>query len=120
MKKIVKEIVIIGLLLAAGLLIARFTPFPSSLSSMLLFVALMTAGVIREDSFRAGVSELFLKHMAFFFIPPAVKIIESLYLLEGIWPRVLLMMLISNTLVMGVTGVVVQRLLKKEEEIDHA
>ncbi|MDC7234588.1 MAG: CidA/LrgA family protein [Spirochaetales bacterium] len=122
MIKLIREITLIALLLGAGILIGKIIPFPSSLSSMILLLVLLLTGVLKEDYFSGGISDLILKNLAFFFLPPAVKVIESLGLLEGVWVKLVLIMLISNFLVMGVTGVVVQLFLKAEheEEADNA
>lgn len=116
MIRIIKEIVIILLLLAAGLLIEKMTAFPSSLISMILFTLLLLTGVIKEESFSGGFSDLILKNLSFFFISPAVRVIDSLDLLQDVWVKLLLIMIISNILVMGVTGTVVQMILNKGEK----
>nr|WP_281289997.1 CidA/LrgA family protein [Oceanispirochaeta crateris] len=91
-------------------------PFPSSLISMILLLILLITGVLKEEYFTGGISDIILKNLAFFFLPPAVKVIESLGVLEGIWIKLVLIMFISNVLVMGVTGAVVQLLLKTEKD----
>lgn len=116
MIKLARETALIVLLLAAGILIGRIIPFPSSLSSMILLLILLITGVLKEEYFNGGLSDLILKNLAFFFLPPAVKVIDSLGMLEGVWFKLILIMLISNILVMGVTGVVVQLFLKTEHK----
>ncbi len=114
MVKLFREILIVLLLLAAGLLLGRIIPFPSSLISMLLFLALLLSGVLKEEYFAGGLSDMVLKYLSVFFIPPSMRVLDSLALLEGVWPRILLVVLISNVLIMGVTGLTVQLLLKTE------
>ena len=118
MIKLSREIILITLLLAAGILIGKIIPFPSSLSSMILLLLLLITGVFKEEYFTGGISDLILKNLAFFFLPPAVKVIDSLGILEGVWVKLVLIMLISNVLVMGVTGMVVQLFLKTEKDHD--
>ncbi|RDG34089.1 CidA/LrgA family protein [Oceanispirochaeta sp. M1] len=118
MIKLSREIILIALLLAAGILIGKLIPFPSSLSSMILLLLLLITGVFKEEYFTGGISDLILKNLAFFFLPPAVKVIDSLGILEGVWVKLVLIMLISNVLVMGVTGMVVQLFLKTEKDHD--
>ncbi|QEN09528.1 CidA/LrgA family protein [Oceanispirochaeta crateris] len=114
--KIIKELLIILLLLFVGILLGKMVPFPSSLISMILLLILLITGVLKEEYFTGGISDIILKNLAFFFLPPAVKVIESLGVLEGIWIKLVLIMFISNVLVMGVTGAVVQLLLKTEKD----
>lgn len=118
MIKLSREIILITLLLLAGVLIGKIIPFPSSLGSMILLLILLMTGVLKADYFSGGLSDLILKNLAFFFLPPAIKVIESLGILEGVWVKLILIMLLSNILVMGVTGVVVQLFLKTEQGHD--
>lgn len=120
MIKITREIILIALFLTGGMLIGRLTGFPSSLSSMILLLLSLLTGLLKEEHFRGGISDLILKNLAFFFLPPAVRVIESLDLLSAVWPRLLLVMLISNILVMAVTGMVVQLFLKVEHDEEAA
>ncbi len=114
MKKTIREIVVVLLILFAGLAAERILSFPGSLISMALFAVLLLTGVLKEEYFRGGVSDLILKNLSFFFLPPAVRVVESLDLLQGVWAKLFLIMIISNTLVMAVTGMVVQVLLKED------
>ena len=118
MIKLSREIILITLLLLAGVLIGKIIPFPSSLGSMILLLILLMTGVLKADYFSGGLSDLILKNLAFFFLPPAVKVIDSLGILEGVWVKLIVIMFISNVLVMGVTGVVVQFFLKTEKDHD--
>ena len=115
MIRYIRELLVILILLTAGLLAEKAIPFPGSLISMILFLTLMQAGVIQEEYFVGGLSDLILKNLSFFFLPPAVRVVESLDLLKGVWVKLIIIMFISNALVMGVTGLVVQLFLKKEE-----
>jgi len=118
MKNFIREIVIIILILSAGLVLERIIPFPGSLISMILFTVLLLTGALKEEYFREGISDFILRNLSFFFLPPAVRILESLDLLQGVWIKLIIIMIISNALVMGVTGMVVQFLLREEK--NHA
>ena len=112
--KHIKEIAAIALLYAAGLILGRLIPFPSALLSMILFSLLLWTGILKEETFAGGISDIILKNLAFFFLPPSMKVLASLDLFEGVVVKLVLVMLISNILIMGVTGMVTQRLLKGE------
>jgi len=113
--KMLKEIVVIALLFAAGKLLEAASGFPAPLGSMILLTLLLLSGVLKEELFRGGLSDLILKNMSFFFLPPGIRVLDSLHILEGAVVKLVLIMLISNVLVMGVTGTVVQFVLKKSE-----
>ena len=114
MKKHIIQIITIVLLLAAGRILGSFIPFPAPLISMILFLVLLLTGVMKEEYFRGGISDLVLKNLAFFFIPPSVRVLSSLDLFEGVVLKLFLVVMISNVLIMGVTGMVTQALLKGE------
>ncbi len=114
MKKHIIQILSIVLLLAAGRILGKLIPFPAPLISMILFLVLLLTGLLNEEHYRGGLSDLILKNLAFFFLPPSVRVLGSLNLFEGVIFKLLLVMLVSNVLIMGVTGMVTQRLLKGE------
>lgn len=114
MKKHVIQIITIVLLLAAGRILGGIIPFPAPLISMILFLILLLTNILNEEHYRGGLSDLILKNLAFFFLPPALRVLGSLDLFEGVVVKLLLVMLISNVLIMGVTGMVTQKLLKGE------
>jgi holin-like protein len=79
-----KKLVLIALQIAALLLISEAgyafvgalqLPVPGNLVGMLLLCALLTARVLRLEWVEAGAS-LLVRHLAFFFIPIAVGLME--------------------------------------------
>ena len=75
-----------------------------------LFLILLLVKVVRPNHFR-HLSALMLSHLALFFIPPAVMILDSYEEFLGDAWKIILLLVISNILVMGVTGWVVQKFL---------
>lgn len=110
---LIYEVVSIGLIYAAGLLLGRVVPVPGSLLSMVLFFCLLWNGVLKEERY-GGISRLILAHLSFFFLPPAVRILDSMDVLEGNLLKLIAVLTISNILVMGVSGMTVQFFLKRE------
>jgi holin-like protein len=77
--------------------VARFhMPLPGNVLGMLLLFALLSLGLVREAWIQEGAT-LLTKHLAFFFIPIAVGLMEwgSLFRREGHW---LLLALVVSTL----------------------
>lgn len=76
---------------------ARFhLPLPGNVLGMLLLFGLLSAGVVRETWIHEGAG-LLTKHLAFFFVPIAVGLMQwgSLFRREGPW---LLLALVTSTL----------------------
>jgi len=92
------QIGILSLIFRAGQWgVARFhMPLPGNIVGMLLLFGLLSLGVVREAWIQEGAT-LLTKHLAFFFIPIAVGLMEwgSLFRREGHW---LLLALVVSTL----------------------
>ena len=106
-----------GLVLAVlflGELISRGTgiPVPGNVMGMMLMLAALITGLIKLEMI-SKVSDFLLKHLAFFFIPAGVGLINSLDLLGAQWMGILAVTLLSTVLVMGVTGLTVQWLVRR-------
>jgi holin-like protein len=114
---LIYEVVSIVLIYGAGILLADIIPIPSSLLSMALFFFLLLAKVLKGERY-TRLSKLILGHLSFFFIPPAVQILDSMDILQGNVMKLLTVLVVSNLLVMAVSGTVVQFFLKKEESHD--
>ena len=88
-------------------------PLPANVTGMLALLALILLGWVRVEWFRAGAGWL-LAEMLLFFVPAVVAVVnyQDLLLQEG-W-RIGLVLVISTTLVLGVTALVVDRLYRFE------
>jgi len=88
-------------------------PLPANLTGMLLLLACILLGVVKAEWFSAGARWL-LAEMLLFFVPAVVAVVnyQDLLLQEG-W-RIALVLVISTTLVLGVTALVVDRLYRFE------
>ena len=86
---------------------------PANVTGMLALLALILLGWVRVEWFRAGAGWL-LAEMLLFFVPAVVAVVnyQDLLLQEG-W-RIGLVLVISTTLVLGVTALVVDRLYRFE------
>lgn len=82
--KIMMQIAIIFLLCFVGELIAAILPFPfpASVISMILVFCFLLWGPLKVYHIKKQ-TDFLLDNMAFFFIPPAVSIIENLHYMEG-------------------------------------
>ncbi len=93
-------------------------PFPSSVLAMLVLLALLAARLLKPAQLKQT-SGFFMDHMAIFFLPPCVGILQYKdILLANLW-AVLLISMLTTPLVFFVTGHVVQltmKLISKRKE----
>jgi holin-like protein len=114
---VIYEIATIFIIYISGAALSLIIPVPGSLLSMGIFFILLLTGVLKEKRYTM-ISGIILRNLAFFFIPPAVKIIDSADILSGNAGKILLIIVVSNILVMAVSGTVVQFFLKRSESKD--
>ncbi len=88
-------------------------PLPANLTGMLLLLACILLGVVKAEWFSAGARWL-LAEMLLFFVPAVVAVVnyQDLLLQEG-W-RIMVVLLVSTTLVLGTTALVVDRVYRLE------
>ncbi|MFQ1595158.1 CidA/LrgA family protein [Aeromonas veronii] len=90
-----------------------YLPLPANLTGMLLLLACILLGVVKAQWFEAGARWL-LAEMLLFFVPAVVAVVnyQDLLLQEG-W-RIMVVLLVSTTLVLGTTALVVDRVYRLE------
>jgi len=109
--KIAGQIFLLWLIYSLSTWIVRYfhIPLPGSVLGMIVLFILLSAGIIKEQWLTAAVNPL-LKHLAFFFIPIAVELMQwgDLFLKKG---YLLFLPLVVSTLVaLLATGGTVQLL----------
>lgn len=82
-------------------------PFPASVLSLLVLLALLLSGAVKDRHIRRTCG-FFTSNMAFFFIPPCVGILEHLSTLSAVLVPFLLISVITTPLVYLVTAWVIQ------------
>ena len=110
--KIMMQLAIIFLLCLIGEAIAAILPFPfpASVISMILVFCFLLWGPLKVYHIRKQ-TDFLLDNMAFFFIPPAVSIVENLHYMEG-----KLAILISIFTTFAITAWTVTAMVKWEEK----
>ena len=111
---LIYEVLTIGLIYLSGELLSNVIPAPGSLLSMVLFFILLITKGLRADRYGL-ITALILGNLSFFFLPPAILILDSMDVVKGNIIKILIVLTVSNVLVMGVSGVVVQAVLKKRK-----
>ena len=103
--------IILGLcLLCEGLAALLPFPFPASVLSLLLLLALLLTGILKERHI-GRVCDFFTRNMAFFFVAPCVGLMEHLPTPAACLIPFLLIAICTTPIVYAVTAWTVQLLL---------
>lgn len=115
--KILNQIALILGLWAIGEYISSFIQnivvIPGSIIAMILLFLLLQLKIVKLDSIE-DVSDFFLGNMAIFFVPAGVSLITSLNLIMDNIFVLIVSVVLSTIIVMYITGVVVQKMIKKK------
>lgn len=87
---------------------------PGSVLGMLFLFFLLKSGIVKLDWIKEGTS-LLLKHLTLFFIPVTVGFMEYLDMFSGRGILLIVVTILSTALVMGLSGFVSERLVKRKE-----
>lgn len=114
--KYLRELLIILSIYLLGEFISKYFnfPLPGNIIGMLILLTLLCLGIIDVKKVE-NVSNFFLDHLAFFFIPAGVGLITSLALLKDTWLQILMVCLLTTIFTIGVTGRIVQGLQKTKD-----
>lgn len=111
--KLLKEMLIVLIIYFIGEFISKtlHLPVPGNILGMILLLVLLCTNIVKVEMVDT-VSNFFLDHLAFFFIPAGVGLLTALDVLKGNSIKLLVICIVSTLLVIGITGVVVQALIK--------
>lgn len=120
---IMGELALIFIICLVGEGVAALLPvaFPASVISMVLLMALLLAGVVKDRQIQT-VSHFFVANMAFFFLPSFVGLLEHVELLKNSLLPLLLIVILTTPVVYLATGWTVRLLMlrmRKKEGTDH-
>ena len=111
--KIFRETLIVLIIYLIGEFLSKFfgLPIPGNIIGMLILLLLLITKVIKVNQIET-VSNFFLDHLAFFFIPAGVKLLSSFNLIKNDLFAILLLCLITTVLVILFTGKTVDLILQ--------
>ena len=120
--KYVKQLTIILGVTFAGEILHFILPLPvpASIYGLLLMLILLCTKVLKVDSLKET-SSFLLEAMPLMFIPPAAEIINQWGIIKPVLFPAVIMVVVVTAVVMGVTGVVTQALIRlgrKEQKKD--
>lgn len=107
--KIFREFLIILVLYFIGELIAKTfnIPIPGNIIAMILLFLSLCTGIIKVEKVES-ISNFFLDHLAFFFIPAGVGLMNSFGSIKSSAIQIVIICILTTIIVMAVTGIVVQ------------
>ena len=107
--KIFREFLIILGLYFIGEIVSNTLslPIPGSIIAMILLFLCLSMGIIKVEKVE-DISSFFLDHLAFFFIPAGVGLMNSFNDIKSSAVQIILVCIITTIIVMSVTGVTVQ------------
>lgn len=117
--KLLRELLIILTIYFCGeFLSSNFNlPIPGNILGMIILLILLITKTIKIERIET-VSNFFLDHLAFFFIPAGVGLLTSISFIKDIWIQFLLICLISTIVVIASTGLIVEKIIKKNKNKD--
>ncbi|MBQ8036009.1 MAG: CidA/LrgA family protein [Proteobacteria bacterium] len=116
--KYLKQLAIILFVSFLGELCAWLLPFPipGCLYGLALMFAALCLKIIKLEQVE-DVSRFMIEIMPLMFTPPAVGLITTWNVLGDVWPKLLLIVVLTTFIVMFVTGHVAQAILHHEQHI---
>ena len=114
--KLFREAIIIFGIYLLGVLITDITgvPIPGNVIGMVILFLLLYLKVIKVEQI-STISNFFLEHLAFFFIPAGVGLISSFSVIKNILLQLLIVCFVTSATTMICTGLVVQKIANKKE-----
>ncbi|NBG87746.1 CidA/LrgA family protein [Isachenkonia alkalipeptolytica] len=112
---VIRELLIILGILFVGEVISRGTgmPVPGNVLGLLILLGLLWGKVIKIEMIEKSTS-FFLGYLAFFFLPAAVGLLGIFHLIRSQWWQITLITIGTTILVMVVTGITVQFLIRRQ------
>jgi len=95
-------------------MIKPFILIPGSIIGMLLLFLALIFKVVKLEHVE-NTSNFFLKYMGFFFVPLGVGLMNTFGILKTIWWQLIIILVVSNIIVMGLTAKITEFLINRKE-----
>ncbi len=113
MKLLREAIIILGIYLVSEFLSKFFSlPIPGNILGMLILLLLLCTKIVKIEQIET-ISNFFLDHLSFFFIPAGVGLLASVDIIKDIWLKLILVCFITTIIIIASTGLTVQFVTKK-------
>ncbi|WP_410207591.1 CidA/LrgA family protein [Fusobacterium sp.] len=112
-----REFLLIFVINYIGVIIAQVfhLPIPGTILGMLLLFGLLYTKILKVSSIERA-SNFLLLNMTIFFLPPAVGLLETMYLLKNGTLKIIFLVVFSTLFTMIVTAKTVEFLIKKVDK----
>jgi len=108
-----EALIILGIYLLGELLAGSLNlPIPGNILGMIILFILLCTKIVKVDNI-SNVTNFLLNHLAFFFIPAGVGLMTSIGIIKSTWWQLLIVCLSTTTIMIGVTGIIVQAISKR-------
>ncbi|WP_226582095.1 CidA/LrgA family protein [Halobacillus litoralis] len=88
---------------------------PGSVIGLVLLFILLSLKIVPERFLKEGISFM-IRHLPFFFVPATVGVISYAYVFKGKGLLLIVIGLLSTALVMAISGLVTQWMVRRREE----
>ena len=113
MKLFREALIILGIYLLGELLAGSLNlPIPGNILGMIILFVLLCTKIVKVDNI-SNVTNFLLNHLAFFFIPAGVGLMTSIGIIKSTWLQLLIVCLSTTTIIIGVTGIIVQAISRR-------
>lgn len=113
------EILIIFAITYSGILLSQFLslPIPGTIVGMSILLILLITKVLKVNNIEKT-TNFILGSMLFLFLPPAVKLLNYIEVLQSSFFRVVFLIVLTTIITMGITGITVNFLIERGERKD--
>lgn len=116
MKLFRELLIILGIYFLGEFLSKAFKlPIPGNIIGMLILLILLLTNIVKINQVE-NVSNFFLDHLSFFFIPAGVGLITSAAVIKDSWYKLLIICILTTVIVIISTGIIVQYLSNKNSK----
>ncbi|MBP3459745.1 MAG: CidA/LrgA family protein [Lachnospiraceae bacterium] len=118
--KYVRQFLLILAITFLGEILKAIIPLqiPAGIYGLLLLLILLMTGVIKLSQVKET-ADFLIEIMPIMFIPAAVGLLDTWDVLQPVWIKLMIITLISTVLVMGVSGLVTQFVMRKGGKKDE-
>lgn len=115
MKLFREALIIFGIYLLGELISSLLhLPIPGNILGMIILFILLCTKVVKVDNI-SNVTNFLLDHLSFFFIPAGVGLMTSIGIIKSTWWQLLVVCISTTIIIIGVTGIIIQGILKREK-----
>ncbi|MGL4850744.1 MAG: CidA/LrgA family protein [Clostridium sp.] len=115
--KLFREALIILIIYIIGEVISGLThiPVPGNIVAMIILFIALCLKIVKVEQIDT-ISNFFLDHLAFFFLPAGVAVMNSFGLIKANIVQILIVCLVTTAITMTITGLAVQAIANKMEK----